>query len=696
MKKIFSIATISCFLLIGSMSLSGCRSSGNNKNTNTGSDSEKIQVREVRTVKNAAEISNPKYKTVYSYVENNVFYSLIYLGYVENVPLENYFTIAYNGGTQSFSKSTSETVSSKISDSTEYTSSTSTTTIDEKTWSWHLDGHIEGEFKFKLMPGIYKNSLKVGVEGGYSKGGTNTTEKTDSESFSTSYEKSSEWSKTNAFTFTASFDESDKYGYYRYNLFGTVDYFAALVIDLSTNECYTDNIGYVNSSYFGWEYSTSSLFDDKEYQKLTFDESLLDEIDYSLLNNTDVWDGTTASSFSSGNGTIEKPYVINSAEELAYFSNFIKDEKNNSKNFVLNKNIDLNNIKWEPLSPFYGTFDGNNYSIRNLSIEKKNVDNLTPTEANAYYIGFFQFIYGTVKNLRIIDADVSVKYSDGRLRTGILSGGVINGKLENCTVNGYLDTISNDLSGTYTLWNGGLVGYGENSSISDCSSSIAITISGRCILNVGGLIGRTSGMNIQRCSSSGKISTESSVENTTYNSVGGFVGRTTKSENPTKKTTISNSFSDVQLTSNKMGGNLYLGGFVGSSIDSEITYSYASGDVSGKNINGNCYTSGFSGETINTKINSVFTISNIINGGTNSFFGRILAKESNNSELWNLNYSQSSMIPDNGVETKFETDWYLGRSLAIIKSSTFQTEIVSFDESIWNIVNGQLPTLKKI
>ena len=49
------------------------------------------------------------------------------------------------------------------------------------------------------------------------------------------------------------------------------------------------------------------------------------------------WDGSIASSFNSGNGTIESPYIISNASEFAYFKESLK------KNDYDNKYIKITN-----------------------------------------------------------------------------------------------------------------------------------------------------------------------------------------------------------------------------------------------------------------------------------------------------------------------------------------------------------------
>ena len=92
-----------------------------------------------------------------------------------------------------------------------------------------------------------------------------------------------------------------------------------------------------------------------------------------------AWDGTSASTSLSGSGTAEDPYLIQSAEDLAYVANTTITDNTNGTNsftgkyFKLTKSIDLNNHAlhigtgngWG--KGFAGFFDGNNCSIRNMN-----------------------------------------------------------------------------------------------------------------------------------------------------------------------------------------------------------------------------------------------------------------------------------------------------------------------------------------
>ncbi|MBQ7232697.1 MAG: hypothetical protein IJX07_05685, partial [Bacillales bacterium] len=85
----------------------------------------------------------------------------------------------------------------------------------------------------------------------------------------------------------------------------------------------------------------------------------------------DVWDGSVASSFASGEGTDSNPYIIEKTSQLAFLAQEINSGKDYSgKYFLLACDLDLNNHEWTPIGNgtynFAGFFDGNHHSILNL------------------------------------------------------------------------------------------------------------------------------------------------------------------------------------------------------------------------------------------------------------------------------------------------------------------------------------------
>ncbi len=191
------------------------------------------------------------------------------------------------------------------------------------------------------------------------------------------------------------------------------------------------------------------------------------------------------SSFTSGAGTVEDPFIINTAEEL----NQMRDHLN--AYYKLGADIDLATwiadnspeTGWQPIgtlaAPFTGNIDGNGHVIENLWISM-----------NAENVGFFGVIGGdvTIKRLGIVVADG--KRIIGNSNVGILAGlstnvgGIKQTLIEEVYVAGNVES-----KGTLV---GGIIGRNNNQNIiiTNCyaKGNVFATADG-----VGGIIGSTYG-----------------------------------------------------------------------------------------------------------------------------------------------------------------------------------------------------------
>ena len=230
---------------------------------------------------------------------------------------------------------------------------------------------------------------------------------------------------------------------------------------------------------------------------------------------------------SSGNGEVDSPYIITTAEELKWF----RDEVNRGRKNICAKIADnvevidmstvchaadksqnLEEVSWEPIgnttNKYMGTFDGNNKTITNLYIN-----------ANQEYSGLFGYTYrSTIKNLTFVNANVTNTNSF----TGILVGYGYGGTYQNimtstsCEVNGGDGTggIAGKLAGNaYNCVNyatvqgkeqvGGLFSsYDSSKSITACANYGKVTASS---LWVGGLVGYFNSGTIQDCANYGDV-----------------------------------------------------------------------------------------------------------------------------------------------------------------------------------------------
>lgn len=186
-----------------------------------------------------------------------------------------------------------------------------------------------------------------------------------------------------------------------------------------------------------------------------------------------IWDGSKSEGFSSGDGTTENPYLINSGKELAYLAHVVNSGEQDYRNtyFKLVDDIYLNNVSdskwelmeeikvqgtdsmvldpdiqlWEPIgnsknSKFAGHFDGNGKTIRGLYI-------LTGDEDIKNYCGLFGHASeeSIIENLtvRASNIDVNGKY------VGIICG-KSEGLINNC--------VSRNAFVSGTKYTGGIVG----------------------------------------------------------------------------------------------------------------------------------------------------------------------------------------------------------------------------------------------
>lgn len=253
-----------------------------------------------------------------------------------------------------------------------------------------------------------------------------------------------------------------------------------------------------------------------------------------------------------GEGTEEDPKQICTPEDLYN----IRD--NLSWYYILNNDLDLDPVilknedwydyekGWEPIGKeddrFTGSFDGKNFTIKNLEINRSDED----------YVGLFGYSEkSNIKNLLFGDA-----YSTGNNYVGELLGKCQS----NCIISN-IHILTGTVTGNSIV--GGLIGEINDSQIDKSHTKTGIN-STKDI--AGGLVGSSINSTISESYSAGwarLIDEDSSV-------LGGLVGNLNKGA-----ITNSHSFGNVS------GGRI-LGGLVGLNEAGEISYCYSNVVVSGK------------------------------------------------------------------------------------------------------------------
>lgn len=226
--------------------------------------------------------------------------------------------------------------------------------------------------------------------------------------------------------------------------------------------------------------------------------------------------------------------VITSAEDLQAM------QDNLAGKYILMADIDLAGENWTPIGdirdPFTGEFNGNGYTISNLTLDNNTRD----------YYGFF----GRVEGAEISNAGFENANVRGKMWVGILAGYSYNTNISNCFVTGSVSGYSDV---------GALVGDNiHGSSIDSCYSIADVTGTS---YRVGGLVGYNND------NSSINYSYAQSSVNGDLN-VGGLVGQNTSS-------TVSNSFSEGDIS-----GNSQIGAFAGFNENGTISSCYWNNQIS--------------------------------------------------------------------------------------------------------------------
>lgn len=262
--------------------------------------------------------------------------------------------------------------------------------------------------------------------------------------------------------------------------------------------------------------------------------------------------------FAGGTGSASDPYLIQTAAQLNIVRNYL------SSHFKLVSSISLSSFSnWSPIGQlgtnnnFRGHFDGNGFTISNLSINR-------PTEN---YVGLFGYCYGNATSLtNVVINNVNVT---GRSAVGSLAGLISDnqGVVQSCSSSG-------SVRGLHGV--GGLVGAGGI--LSSCWSS--------CIVygdsSVGGLTANSP--SVTSCYATGNVyGTNIGSSSSDVRSIGGLAGSADGSN-------ISNSYATGNVTGIYSDSNV--GGLVGQCVGGTITKCYAVGQIAG---NQSQYTGGISG-----------------------------------------------------------------------------------------------------
>ena len=225
-----------------------------------------------------------------------------------------------------------------------------------------------------------------------------------------------------------------------------------------------------------------------------------------------AWDGTTASTSLKGEGTADKPYLVETAEDLAFLAKDVNGGNNYEGKYITQTaDIDLGNKEWTPIgtsgTPFCGVYNALGNKITGFSITKE-----------TRFLGLFGYIKGTtaeagvanltlegkltfttdfatakdagvgalvgwayqdsndlahrVKIINVVNnVDVSFKGLANQLRIGVVAGYAYCTDFENVVNNGDITVET-----TAAARVGGITGQGNRSTYTNCVNNGDVTV----------------------------------------------------------------------------------------------------------------------------------------------------------------------------------------------------------------------------
>jgi uncharacterized repeat protein (TIGR02543 family) len=381
-----------------------------------------------------------------------------------------------------------------------------------------------------------------------------------------------------------------------------------------------------------------------------------------------------------GQGTLEDPYLIETAGHLSIMSQLVNSGNTSytgEKYYLQTKDIDLSGCKsWVPIGSyekhFVGTYDGNNKNISNLTI-------LNPFYCN----GIFGYAEGTLKNIKV-DGRIDISSSlSSSIFVGSVVGWLEDGIIQNCTssvnINASTTTDSN------WLYMGGIVGYMyyDNGIIQNCSNSGDLFGKAN-YAKTGGIVGvMLGGTTVNNCSNNGYISVQSQCPN-----AGGIVGMATTTDS--RMSYISECFNTGTIIGTELRFIAYMGGIAGYVKYTDVSDCFNTGHIEDKAapFDFECM-GGIVGRANDdsTSIHECYNIGTVdggdYNGGISGFFSS--GSIASISTCYYANTSEKAVGNDLGTATS-------GTLTELKQQATYS----GFDfDNIWAIVGGErFPVLR--
>ncbi|MDO5510389.1 MAG: T9SS type A sorting domain-containing protein [Weeksellaceae bacterium] len=296
------------------------------------------------------------------------------------------------------------------------------------------------------------------------------------------------------------------------------------------------------ATLFGQDYKAPNMaFQDSSFNYVAFSNEDLPTTQWADSAETDWYNGS------------EDTFTLSTPQQLAGLSLLVAQGNSMvGKTIELSGDIQLSGNLWTPIgvnnnNPFSGVFNGNNFTVHNMVVNRPGED----------FLGLFgQTNAATIRNVRMTNAIVQ-----GADTAGTVVGNLYNdGLLENCHSTGHSVLITGYNAG------GMLGGALTNSVVNRCSAEGSVV----GVNQIGGFVGTLwDKTEVHESYSAGTVSGEYII--------GGFAGFSTMAFGPDRENKVFNSYS----RSNVFATMFRAGGFFGSpEYMSEIHNCYSTGTVS--------------------------------------------------------------------------------------------------------------------
>ena len=306
-----------------------------------------------------------------------------------------------------------------------------------------------------------------------------------------------------------------------------------------------------------------------------------------------AWDGkTTTEPATNENGV----YLIGTGAELAWFAQKVNGGSTKISG-ILTADIDLAGYEWTPIGTaskqFAGTFDGQNHTVDNLSI---NYSSTTP-------IPLYRGLFGWVSGANVTD----------------------RAKIENMTVNGTV--VASSTKSVNDAYVGGIAGRADYADLTNLHANVDVSIkrtSGN-YQSVGGVVGGTYySLNVTNCSNSGNV--------TGWRYCAGIVGNISSGNQPSTITGCVNTGSITAPSTCAAGivSNLPNG--------CKVTACYNTGTIKA----GGNYPAGIVGYCANSEVRSCFNLGTVTCNTTFTYGSVIGTVSSADAVIKNLYYLEGT------------------------------------------------------